>query len=325
MPLTIPDGGPYRPVTLLKHIVFIDGLARCGKSLLSPILASFKNVEIERVEQIFEFIGQLYGMGKIDLFAAISLLRQQADEFLLDSYLSRNTNFRWSDSSSVFRNPRPWRYLSRLFAREGAERVEALLAEPPIFQTHTHDQMAFIGVHFHAWPDELRVIEMRRHPADLVDSWWRRGWGTRFGKDPQALTICLHQDGEAVPYYARDWAEQYLRMAPMDRIIRIIHGVCLANRESYQNLPPERKWQIYVIRFEDFVTDPYTHTQEIARFLGTETSRVTPKAIRRQNCPRVLSRADQEERLKFIRAESGPESRVLIDELIDDQEMAWVS
>ncbi len=320
----LPEGAIYRPVTMAKRIVFVDGVARCGKSMLGPILASLNSIEIERIEQIFEYIGQLYAMGKIDRFAAIALLRHEADEFLYNSYLSRNTNFRWQDHSGVFRNPRPWRYLRRLFNKEGSPNLAALFADQPIFQTQTHDQMAFIDLHLDAWPDELKVIELRRHAVELIDSWRRRKWGTRFGQDPMALTICLHHDGEAVPYYAQDWAKEYLRLGPMDRIIRILHERFLANRTSYENLPPERKRKIFVLRFEDYVTDPYSLTEDIASFLGTESSRSTPTAIRRQGCPRVVSLASRDTRLTAVRAEASQESQALIDELIAESETDWV-
>ena len=53
--------------------VFVDGLTRTGKSMMGPILASFARVEIERVEEIIEYIGALHRMGKISQDAAVAL------------------------------------------------------------------------------------------------------------------------------------------------------------------------------------------------------------------------------------------------------------
>ena len=105
----------YRPKNLLSNFVLVNGTARCGKSLISPIIASFENVEIERMEGIFDFISVSYYFGKIDRNCAISMLRTVADEFVYASYLSRNTNFRWSDHSSVFKSPNRIKYIKRLF------------------------------------------------------------------------------------------------------------------------------------------------------------------------------------------------------------------
>ena len=59
----------------------------------------------------------------------MQLLRSVADEFINSSYLSRNTNFRWSDHSSVFKSPNRMKYFRRFFDKEDGETVERILKE----------------------------------------------------------------------------------------------------------------------------------------------------------------------------------------------------
>ena len=73
----------YRPKNLLSNFVLVNGTARCGKSMISPIIASFENVEIERMEGIFDFISVSYYFGKIERNCAISMLRTLADELFM--------------------------------------------------------------------------------------------------------------------------------------------------------------------------------------------------------------------------------------------------
>ena len=322
-PVEAPQGEIYRPNTIARHIVFVDGPTRCGKSMICPILASLEGVEIERLEAILEFIGELHGLGKIDRFAAMSLLRQQADEFIYNASLSRNINLRWQDHSSLLRNPRRWRYVRRLFRKDDRTNAALLLAEPPVFQCQTHDQMAYINLHFDAWPNELRVIEVRRHPVDLIDSWWRRGWGNRFGVDPMALTVCVREGDAAIPFYARGWAKEYLAMAEADRVVRMVHGLVMANRRVYAALPEERKRRVHVVRFERFATRPDDATEEIAEFLETRTTRHTRRAVRAQNCPRDLPLAVRDAKFDRLRQRIGDASEPLLDELMSEYESEW--
>jgi hypothetical protein len=108
-----------RDSLLADAVVFVDGIARTGKSMLGPILASFDRVELERMEEIFEYVGTLHRLGKIDREAAVALLKLECDMHLYNSSIGRNVNFRFGDHSSVWRNPNRLRYFKRLFGKQG--------------------------------------------------------------------------------------------------------------------------------------------------------------------------------------------------------------
>ena len=62
----------YKPESLLSNFLLVNGTSRCGKSLVSPIISSFENVEIERMESIFDFISVSHYFGKIERNCAIT-------------------------------------------------------------------------------------------------------------------------------------------------------------------------------------------------------------------------------------------------------------
>ena len=313
----------YRPHTILRRLLLVDGVARCGKSLLCPILASLKDVEIERMEVSYEYIAELYYMRKIEHDAAVSLIRQFSDEFIYNSLLSRNINFRWQDHSSVFRNPNWMRYVRRLFAKEGPEIVKQINENNPILQTQSHDQMGYVDLYFDAYPSEFQMIEIIRNPIDQIDTWWRRGWGTRFGEDPYDMTLCLKVGNRAVPFYALGWEMEYLEMLPMDRIVRMLYELQMKNRVGYEKLPDSRKSKVYVVRFEDFVTKPFLHIDKIAAFLGTRITRYTKSAVKRQKCPRNLSLEERAKKYDVIKKECGGEYWKLVEKMIADYDVEW--
>ncbi len=314
----------YRPKNLLSNFVLVNGTARCGKSLISPIIASFENVEIERMEGIFDFISVSYYFGKIERNCAINMLRTLADEFVYASYLSRDTNFRWSDHSSVFKSPNRMKYFRRLFDKEGKETVERILQENPIYQNQGHDQMRFVDLLLDAWPQTFRMIEIIRDPVDLIDAWRRRDWGTRYCTDPMVLTPCIKFNEQAVPFYANGWAKEYLEISPMDRIIKMLHGLQIANRAAYEALTDSNKKQIQVIRFEDFVVDTYNYIEQLASFLQTKTTKTTKAAIHKQGCPRTQKTDKRQMKLEIINKEATAPYLELMDEMIEDYKVDWV-
>ena len=313
----------YRPKNLLSNFVLVNGTARCGKSLISPIIASFENVEIERMEGIFDFISVSYYFGKIDRNCAISMLRTVADEFVYASYLSRNTNFRWSDHSSVFKSPNRIKYIKRLFNKEGGETVERIIQEKPIYQNQGHDQMRFVSLLLDAWPGTFKMIEIIRDPVDLIDAWRRRNWGTRFCTDPMALTPCIKFNEQAVPFYAYGWEQEYLEINPMDRVIKMLHGLQIANRAAYEALDSQDKKQIRVIRFEDFVVDTFSYVKQLAEFLCTKTTNTTKGAIRKQGCPRYRLPQKKQNSLEIIKKQATTPYLDLMDEMIEDYKTDW--
>ncbi|HEB80131.1 MAG TPA: hypothetical protein ENI79_06640 [Rhodospirillales bacterium] len=319
----VPEGGLYRPRALTQRIVYVDGISRAGKSLISPVLGSLEGIEISRWENIFEYVGALHAMGKIDRFAAISLIRQQADEFLYNGYIGRNINFRRGDASSVLRNPGVLKHFTRLFRSYGDDAVSEILDKKPIFQNVTHEQMPFIDLHFDAWPTELRVLEIRRNPVDLIHSWWRRGWGIRFGVDPMDFTLCLRSGDKSVPYYARNWTREFLDMSPMDRIVRLIHELTFDGRKAYGALCTERKDRVFVLRFDDFITAPRDLLADISTFIDAPMTRQTTKAVKASRCPRPIDLNRREDMFRQIGAEASAASLGLIDELRAEIESDW--
>jgi len=314
----------YRKNNLNSNVVLVNGTARCGKSLVSPIIASFENVEIERMEWAFEHIAVAHHFGEITTTCAINMLRTAADEYLYDSYLSRNINFRWSDHSSVFQNPNKYKYLRRLFRREGTDTVNQILTENPIYQNQSHDQMRYVRLHLQAWPNTFKMIEILRNPIELVDAWQRRGWGSRFGNDPLSFTPCLNFKGEAIPIHAYGWEEEYIEMTPIDRVIKMLYNLQVNNKKSYADLLREDKERIAVIRFEDFVSNTHKVVNSLASFLDTKTSKLTEKSIKKQGCPRIQNADKVLQIHKNIKKQSSRASSQLLEEMIEDYKEEWV-
>jgi hypothetical protein len=313
----------YRPNNLVNNVVLVNGTARCGKSLISPIISSFKNVEIERVEGIFDYIAVSHFFGSIEKSCAINMLRTLVDEYTYSSYLSRDTNFRWKDHSSIFKSPSPFKYIKRLFMDEGVDTVKRIQKEDPIYQNQGHDHMQFVRLHMEAWPNKFKMIEIIRDPIDQVDTWWRRGWGTRFSKDPAAYTPSLKFKDTAVPFYAHGWEEDYLEITPMNRIIKMLYHLQLGNRNAYEALTENEKKQILVIRFEDFILNTYDHVKKIADFLETEETKATKEAIKYQGCPRIQNMDKKIKKFENIKKEASTKYLHLLDEMIEDYKTDW--
>ena len=310
-----------RGIHLNATILFVDGITRAGKSMMGPILASFQRVEIERLEVLTEYIGTIYRMGKVSQDAAVALLKSHTDLLLYYGLIGRNTNFRFGDHSSVWRNPNRFRYLNRIFRSERDVLTNRVPGEGVIYQNQTHEQIANFELYYEAFSERLRIIEIIRHPVDLIDSWLRRGWGERHGSDPIAFTLCIRYQEQDLPYYATGWEATYLACSPPGRVIRMIRNLWDDNQTTYGSLSSEKKDQVFVISFEDFIQRPLPYLEPIGDFLGSKTTRHTASALRRQRCPRAYSLEERLERQRRLEEQASPEEREMLERLIDEYEV----
>ena len=161
---------------------------------------------------------------------------------------------------------------------------------------------------------------MIRHPVDLIDSWVRRGWGTRFGTDPLALTFCIQYEGQELPYYAVGWETEYVSASPMDRVIKMITRLWDDNMAVYRSLTAEQKRLVLVIPYEDFIQHPSVFLNPVGDFLGSAPTRHTKSTLKRQGCPRTLSADGVTRRRSEIANRATPQDMVQVERLIKEFE-----
>lgn len=307
---------------LLHRFVMVDGPPRAGKSTICRIIASFENAELERIEEIYDYVGFLFGMGKLDRDAAVALLRAFADIHIYNLYLSRNINCRFGDQSSIFRSPSPWRYIRRMFAGERDTTTGAIRADNPIMQQHAHYQMEHISIHFEAFPDSLKVIEVLRHPVDLVSAYRDRMVGN-VCESLHRVHLCLRHRETAVHPLANGWEDEFLGMGPADRAIRMFHGYQMRAYATYRALPHQQQQKTMIAVYEDVVSDPRGEAKRMAAFLGTTTTRRTRKVVARTNWSAQRSANDRDRAYRRLKQDCATDSLHLLDEMIANYESRW--
>jgi hypothetical protein len=305
-----------RGARIADVVVLVDGLTRSGKGMLGPILSSFERVEIERVEPILEYIGGLHRLGKIERDAAVALLRMETDQHLFDGMIGRNVNFRWEDHSSVWHNPRPWRYVRRLFMPEREEAMKRIAEERPIYQNMTHRQLANFRLYREAFGPRLRMVEMVRHPVELMDSWMRKRKGERIGTDALINALCVEYEGQSLPYYALGWEKAFLAASPLGRVIRMIDFKTRQWVETWRGLTSEERSSLLMVPFEAFVTRPESWVERLAAFIGTAPSGRTPSELSKQRCPRDWNPDEVATKRRKLEDGASPEERRILDDLV---------
>tara|TARA_Y100000590_G_scaffold305906_1_gene345063 strand:+ start:986 stop:1993 length:1008 start_codon:yes stop_codon:yes gene_type:complete len=302
----------------------IDGIAWSGKGMIGSILGSFAGVEIMKEGAFTQFFSVLHNLGKITRDAAVVLMKTEADSLLVDSLIGRNTNFRVKDSSSVWHNPNPWRYFRRVLLEDKIPLQDRINNHRPIFQWQTHGQLANFELYYEAFGERLRMVEMIRHPVDLIGKWMRRGYGELFGVNPLHMTLCVRYHEHDVPYLAVGWEDIYLSTNPAERVVRMIGSQWDHSYNTYKSISKMLKEQILIVPFEDFVQHPKPYLSSLEQFIKSCRTRHTSRILRRANCPRILhgrqSLDARESRKKSLELQLSKEARYILNRLIDEYE-----
>jgi hypothetical protein len=278
-----------RDTILAEQVVFLDGLSGTGKTMMGPILASLDRVEAPRFEHDFEYVCALHFLGRIEEDAAATLSKMRVDLACYNSMIARESNFRWSDLSGVLGSPGGWRYLLRLFQRDGDAVMERIRSERPIVHIHSHYALGTMAPLFRALGDRMRVVEMVRHPLYLLEH--AASHVMRHGSDPREFTICISHKGHSFPWFAVGWEEAYLGSNQMDRIIYFIDWLTRLVARTIEEAGDEVRKRVIFVPFERFVVDPWPYLEAIEQALGTRRTGLTRRTLRKQKVPRRLLRA----------------------------------
>lgn len=286
-PRAHPDGAAaiVRTPHLAGLVVFTDGLPGCGKTMMAPIIGSLGRVELMRYNYALEHLCGLRALGALDPAAAAALIRLQTDLDLYDSMMARETNFRFTDLSSAWRDARPWRYLRRLVQAGDAAVLPRIQQQRPILHLVTHLLLGLSEALFDGLGERLRIVEVVRHPLYMVKQWY--AWMPRAGVDPRFFSLWIEHAGHSLPWFARGWEPQYLRANRMDRVLLAIESQWRQGLQALAARPEAQRRQVLIIPFERFVVRPAPFMAALEALLGTTVTPATRRVMRQQRVPRT--------------------------------------
>ena len=277
-----------RDKTLVNKVVFVDGQAGCGKTMITSIISSFNRVEIFNYAPEIENICILENYNKITKDAAETMIKIQSDLCLYETMMSRRVNFRYKDLSSVFSNVFFLKYFKRLF-QEGDEAIpNKLKLEKPILNYAVHNLLSFSDPIFRALSNKLFFIEVVRHPLYMIiqntinhnNSNKKNGLLRRFR---------VHIKGKKNQYPYQFYKKENLfnKLNSCERAIYDIDFFTNRTENFKKKLSVKNSNKILTIPFEQFVLNPNNTIKSILLSLNTTTSSKTKKLLAKHKIPRT--------------------------------------
>lgn len=333
--------------SLAEKIVIVNGVSGCGKTMLAPIVGALPRVELMQFSYALEWTCALRHLGRLDGDPAAALIALITDLQLYNGMMARETNFRLSDLSSVFRNAQPWRYIRRLW-RPGDEVVpERVKAERPILLLTTHNLLPVSAPLSEALGPRLLLVELVRHPLYTIiqHSIALDREDVDTGMNARSFFVMVESGGRRMPWWTQGWEDLFLRASSVDKAIYTRHHLTrLADKVVGDG---EGRDGILVIPFERFVIDPWPYLHRLEQALDTHVDARTRRMLKKQNIPRKMYAegidlgiyrkygwkppavgADEvvefERRRRFAMERASPEAMEVLDEMCRDYERKYL-
>ena len=275
-----------RDVTFNNSFLLSDGIGSSGKRLLAHVAALIDGVEKLTHNPWFETVAALHWLGHIQTESAVALLRTEADRHSYHLMLGREVNLRRGETTSIFTNPRPLRYLRRILRQqEGQPAVERITTTMPIVNEGTHDGLRSGPLFAQAFGDRLILLHVVRHPADLALDWLRRGFATRIGTDPQDSQLLIRRAGsvEPLPFIGEE-PGRFERLNRQERVLAMLAHCFEENLRGLQGMPAAARVGVYSL--EEIVMAPEALLTSIESLTGRQRATDPRRLFRKEGVPR---------------------------------------
>lgn len=279
-----------RSLNLVGKLVIVDGLIGGGKNLLSSIISSLPSVEHWIHKPQIEQICGLYHFNHISLNAFRTLVNTWLTEEVINLSISRNTNFKPADHSSIFRSDMTLKYLKRLFISP-KQALECIKNETPILNLMTHVNTSYAKPLFETLDSRLVYVRVTRHPMTTYMIRHNAKWTDRWGIDERhghLLYKVKNHNGESflLPHYAKNIENKYLKSNSTERAIYLFDEWIRKEDQFIDHISKSTNAKIIEVPYEKFVFNPLFYIEKIAVSLGTTIDKATIKRMKKEKVPR---------------------------------------
>lgn len=334
---SVNNSGCLRTDLLTEQAIFVDGMAGCGKTMLSPIISSLERVELMTYAFEIQYYCTMHFLGELHINGAKTLVQCQADLQLYNTMMSRQVNFRPSDLSSVQNDVEPTRYYQRLYAPGDEVIPDRIRKERPVMNFCVHHLIPFAKPIAEGLGKKAFFIDVVRHPLYMIKQQALNF--ERLIPTPRDINIYLDWNGKKLPYYFKGWEEKYVNSSsPYEQAIHYCDNISKRTKENEGCLP-----NLLRIPFEPFVLNPSEYMQKVHNYLGLGPGKHTKKKLIDSNVPRekvaqsidleiyrrcgwtpakegMSERDELNLRYEYFCKEIGTEARDILDRLIEDYE-----
>lgn len=287
---------------LHNNFVFIDGIAKSGKIVVSSIITSLKNCENQTFPERFNDYVKFSNLNLLDQDLAIGIILRDMQTLMIENKLSRFLNFRKYDLSSVDNSPLKKKYYENLKIKDNDQEIEKIITKLekekstiPIvvddFFTNCFNKLKYFY--------KFKKIIMLRNPIGILYENLSRKriekqikshpWQTTFHYDYKNIKIPAFVDPKKIKYF--------LSLNKTGKYIMFMNS-------EYKPYLENKLFKIKNSKFlfiEDIWENPNLIVNSIAKFLNTKKTTNTEIMLKKLELPRKQTKETYEKQFYYLK------------------------
>ncbi len=281
----------------LKNLILVTGTHTSGKSMVSPIIASFQNVEILRKIYTLDQFAMLHHFKKIDFQTATFMAKHILDISYYEQLIGRNMNFRKDDETSIHQSKNPDYFAKRVDVKRGYDVVKKHDYKNTHMLLDTHDGLWFYNFWKSIGIKNLKIISIFRNPIDIVNSWINLSLGDAEKQGLCQIPLLQNKKNIKPFYYFRNMNVK--NKNKNDIVIDMVAECFVNDLKSFEKI--KNKKNIYRIEFNNFAENTDEVIKNLNNFLKLKKTKFTKNIKLKERLPRLVDKSEREKKLKKIK------------------------
>ena len=279
-------------VSFDNRIVFINGFGASGKTMLSPIISSMDRVESPVFPYEIQWISSFLYSSKMDEHLYSEFIRQYCDNTIYNLTMGRNSNFRFSDISSIFQSRKRFKFLKRIFEKGDNASVDEIKIKKPIVNFTTSALLLFINEIAKSLGNRMLFIETFRDPLYMFKQAKINHKEVHVEKREKNFTFEVFEENERSFYF--DYYSNIDQFRNLDlsksneQIVKYLERVYQFYFNFDFNKIDMKGGKLICLPFEKFVFGPDKWIEEILSFLDIGKTKNLIKELKKQKVPRKI-------------------------------------
>lgn len=279
-------------VSFNNKIVFINGFGASGKTMLSPIISSMDRVESPVFPYEIQWISSFLYSSEIDEELYLEFIRQYCDNTIYNLTMGRNSNFRFSDISSIFQSSKRFKFLKRIFEKGDNAIVDKIKVKKPILNFTSSALLLFINEIAKSLGNRVLFIETFRDPLYMFKQAKINHREVHVEKREKNFTFEVFEENERSFYF--DYYSNIDQFRNLDlsksneQIVKYLERVYQFYFNFDFNKIDMKGGKLICLPFEKFVLGPDKWIDEILSFLNIDKTKNLIKELKKQKVPRKI-------------------------------------
>tara|TARA_A100000164_G_C21933997_1_gene787117 strand:+ start:1972 stop:2922 length:951 start_codon:yes stop_codon:yes gene_type:complete len=296
-----------------NKFIFITGLTRCGKTGLIPLISSMKNCEQFFFNTITENLFIFNYLKLIDDKISKKLIISALNEEVFDKIYGRNLNNRINDLTNIKKYKGDVNYKKRMMMNK-SNSFEKKVLKKNYFPILFHEGLVNLKL-FENIFDKTKIINISRHPVDIVNSWIKKEYVDRYFETPKSNVIMINYKNKILPFFLKG-SENKLKFCKSkeDKIVLMQSNLKILFEKNYRL--SKKKNSIILIKFDDIILDTKEVLKKISKKFKLKLSSNLDQAMRDQKFPRKIDYLNRSKIKKKIFKNLSPKFRDILKNMI---------